>query len=141
MERPNKYTFVAAFLPEAAGGYSVSFPQLDGCVTQGDSFEEALKMAQDAMSLHLYGMEEDGEKIPKADLRVQAGPNALSVPVTCWMTPFRDAMRNRAVRKTLTVPQWLNDEAEKAGVNFSQVLQNALKDFLGTRYEGLGTRE
>ena len=99
MERPGKYTFAALFTKEADGGYSVSFPQLDGCYTQGDSFEEARRMAADAMSLHLYSMEQDGETIPTPKLDVQAANGAVVVPVTAWMTPFREEMENRAVKK------------------------------------------
>ena len=117
MKRPSEYTFAAVFEKEADGRYSVSFPQLEGCFTEGDTFEDARRMAVDAMSLHLYGMEQDGEEIPE--------------PITAWMTPFRDEMENRAVKKTLTIPAWLNDAAERHGVNYSQILQSALKDYLG----------
>ena len=128
----NEYTFLAAFLKEEDGGYSVRFPQLDGCFTQGDTFQDALRMAQDAMSLHLYGMEQDGEEIPSAVLDgIQLCENEMAVLVTAWMTPFRDSMENRAVKKTLTIPAWLNDAAEKRKVNYSQILQSALKDHLG----------
>lgn len=132
MTKPSKYTFLAVFTKEADGGYSVRFPQLDGCYTQGDSFEEAQRMAIDAMSLHLYGMEQDGESIPAPKMDAPAPVGTLAVPVTAWMTPFREEMENRAVKKTLTIPAWLNDAAEKrGGVNYSQILQSALKDYLG----------
>lgn len=131
MNRPSSYTYIAEFTREADGRYSVRFPQLDGCYTEGDSFDEARRMAVEAMSLHLYGMEQDGEAIPAADLDIGGSDGALVVPVTAWMTPFRDEMENRAVKKTLTIPAWLNEAAEKKGVNYSQVLQSALKDYLG----------
>ena len=107
------------------------FPQLDGCYTQGDSFEEARREAIDAMSLHLYGMEQDGEAIPEAELNVETEEGEMIVPITAWMTPFRDQMENRAVKKTLTIPAWLNEAAERRNVNYSQILQSALKDYLG----------
>lgn len=134
MNRPKSYTYLAVFRREADGRYSVSFPQLDGCYTEGDSFEDARRMAVDAMSLHLYGMEQDGEEIPAVDLDAceALGASEIAVPVTAWMTPFRDEMENRAVKKTLTIPAWLNDAAEsRGGVNYSQILQSALKDYLG----------
>lgn len=131
MDQKSSYTFAAVFTKEADGGYSVRFPQLDGCYTQGDSFEEALRMAVDAMSLHLYGMERDGEAIPVPVLEVETGAGEMAVPVTAWMTPFRDEMEMRAVKKTLTIPAWLNEAAERRGVNYSQILQSALKDYLG----------
>ena len=130
MNRPSKYTFPAIFTREETG-YSVRFPQLDGCYTQGDTFEEAQHMASEAMSLHLYGMEQDGEEIPAPDMSVGTEANEMIVPITAWMTPFRDEMENRAIKKTLTIPAWLNDAAEKRHVNYSQILQSALKDYLG----------
>ena len=131
MNRVSTYTFAAAFTKEADGRYSVRFPQLDGCYTEGNTFEDARRMAIEAMSLHLYGMEEDGEAIPEADMNVTVEAGELVVPITAWMTPFRDEMENRAVKKTLTIPAWLNEAAEKRGVNYSQILQSALKDYLG----------
>lgn len=133
MNFPKSYTFKAIFTAEQNGTYSVRFPLLDGCCTQGNSFDEARAMANDAMSLHLYGMEQDNEAIPESDINV-AYPleeSEMIVPITAWMTPFRDAMANRAVKKTLTIPAWLNDAAESRGVNYSQILQAALKDYLG----------
>lgn len=130
MNRPSKYTFAAVFTPEADGGYSIRFPQLDGCFTQGDNFEEARAMACDAMSLYLYTLEQNGVSIPASEMNVTTTPGEIVVPITAWMTPFRDEMENRAVKKTLTIPAWLNDAAEKRHVNFSQILQSALKDYL-----------
>lgn len=129
-ERASHYTYAAAFTKEADGGYSVRFPQLDGCFTQGDTLEEAMAHAREAMSLHLYGMEEDGEAIPEAELLPKVEPEESVVLIQAWMTPFREQMRNQSVKKTLTIPAWLNAAAEAAHVNFSQVLQNALKDVL-----------
>lgn len=131
MERASTYTYAAVFTAEADGGFSVRFPQLDGCYTQGNSFEEARREAIDAMSLHLYGMEQDGESIPDTNLNVATEEGELIVPITAWMTPFRDQMENRAVKKTLTIPAWLNAIAERSNVNYSQILQSALKDYLG----------
>ena len=131
MNRPSSYTYAAVFTREADGRYSVYFPQLDGCFTEGEDFEDARRMAVEAMSLHLYGMERDGEAIPEADFDVSVESGALVVPVTSWMTPFRDEMENRAVKKTLTIPAWLNEAAERRRVNYSQILQGALKDYLG----------
>lgn len=133
MNLPKSYTFKAVFTAEQNGAYSVRFPVLDGCYTQGESFDEARSMAIEAMSLHLYGMEQDGEAIPESDVAAHytLAENEMIVPVNAWMTPFRDAMENRAVKKTLTIPAWLNDAAESRGVNYSQILQAALKDYLG----------
>ena len=131
MSRPSKYTYAALFTMEADGGYSIKFPQLDGCFSQGDTFEEARSMATEAMSLYLYTLEQNGISIPEPSMNVQTAPGQIVVPITAWMTPFRDEMENRSVKKTLTIPAWLNEAAEKRGVNYSQILQSALKDYLG----------
>lgn len=125
------YTFPAVFIPEDVGGYSVIFPQLEGCMTQGETFDEARRMAAEAMSLHLYGMEEDGQEIPEPNMNVETKAGAMVVPITAWMTPFREEMQNKAIKKTLTIPAWLNEAAERQHVNYSQILQSALKDYLG----------
>lgn len=78
-------------------------------------------MAKECLALHLYGMEQDREEIPEPtralDLRLDANESAVLIDV--WMPPFRDYMADKAVKKTLTIPKWLNDAAEEANVNFS----------------------
>lgn len=128
--KPSSYTYAAVFEREKDGRYTVWFPQLDGCVTQGDDLEHARRMAMDAMSLFLYGMEQDGEAIPDPIMEVDA-EDGMVVPITVWMTPFRDEMENRAVKKNLTIPAWLANAADARKVNYSQILQAALKDYLG----------
>lgn len=129
----DRYIFPAIFEPGEKKGYTVSFPDLPGCITEGDTMEEALHMAKEALELHLYGMEEDEDEIPNP-----SRPEELEVPeksfislVEVWMPVIRDEMENKAIKKTLTIPKWLNDVAEKNNVNFSQVLQSALKEYLG----------
>lgn len=126
------YIFPAIFTAES-DGISIEFPDLPGCLTCGDSDEEAIFMAKDALQLHLYGMEQDGDEIPEPSraTRLKLDKNQFVMMIEVWMPPFRDAMNNRAVKKTLTVPKWLNDLAEEKQVNFSYVLQTALKNYLG----------
>ncbi|MDN5375540.1 MAG: hypothetical protein PWQ39_580 [Thermacetogenium sp.] len=132
-----KYVYPAIFDPNEHGGYTVTFPDLPGCVTEGDTLDEALKMAAEAMALHLYGMEEDGDEIPvpsnpvEVKLPEDASPGAFVTLIQARTEPIRDETQNRAIKKTLTIPKWLNDAAEKEGINFSQVLQYALKEQLG----------
>jgi predicted RNase H-like HicB family nuclease len=125
----SKCTFAAVFRPEEVGGYSVYFPQIDGCFTEGDTFEEAEKNAREALSLHLYGMEEDGIAIPKPDLHIEVS-DGIVVAITAWTDMIREEMKNRSVKKTVTLPAWMNEAGEAAGVNFSQILQNAIRDYL-----------
>ena len=127
------YLYPAYFRRVESGGYSVDFPDLPGCVSAGDTMEEALSMAREALSLHLYGMSEDGLPFPAA-----TDPAALPTASGAFVAPVEgrpgmaaDALRNRAGKKTLTIPNWLNEAAEREHVNFSQVLQAALKERLG----------
>lgn len=128
-----KYLFPAVFTPEPGGIYSVNFPDIKGCYTQGDNLQDAYEMAEDVLCLRLYDLEESNELIPTAsnpaNISLEHGSFVTLVSVdTIEYRKFHD---NKAVKKTLTIPQWLNSIAEREGVNFSQVLQNALKDQLG----------
>jgi predicted RNase H-like HicB family nuclease len=127
------FLYPAYFRRVESGGYSVDFPDLPGCISAGDSLEEALAMAREALSLHLYGMAEDGDAIPAPSdptvLRLE--PGSFVTPVEGRPEMVRDEIRNRAVKKTLTIPYWLNEAAEARHVNFSQVLQEALRQRVG----------
>lgn len=113
-------------------GISISFPDLSGCISCASNDEEALYMAKDALGLYLVCAEEDNEilPIPTKLNEIHLKPNERAVLVEVNMPLFRLSVENTAVKKTLTIPKWLNDLAEKNRVNFSQVLQNALKEFL-----------
>ncbi len=113
-------------------GISVEFPDLEGCFTCGDTTQEAMAMAKEAMGLHLFGMEEDNETIPEpTDIRdIKLKDNQSIVLIEVYMPIIREAINNQSVKKTLTIPRWLNNLAEKNNINFSQLLQSALKDIL-----------
>ncbi len=126
-----KYVYPAIFT-EDEDGYSVRFPDVDGCFTSGRSLQEALEMAEDALCLMLYDMEESGEAIPAASgvNNVQTEPGEFASLIGCDTLAYRKRYGSKAVKKTLSIPSWLNEAAEKAGVNFSNVLQDALKQQL-----------
>ena len=126
-----KYVYPAIFT-EDEDGYSVRFPDVDGCFTSGRSLQEALEMAEDALCLMLYDMEESGEAIPVASgvNNVQTEPGEFVSLIGCDTLAYRKRYGSKAVKKTLSIPSWLNEAAEKAGVNFSNVLQDALKQQL-----------
>ncbi len=130
--RKDKYVYPAVFSYDE-DGVSVEFPDLPGCYTCGDSTEEALRMAKDALGLHMYGLEQDGDEItaPSNIDNLELEKKQVVVLVEVWMPLIRNIIDNRAVKKTLTIPKWLNDIAEANNVNFSGVLQTALKDYLG----------
>ena len=123
-----KYIYPAVFGKDGAF-YTVFFPDLDGCHTQGDSLCDAYEMAEDVLCLMLYDMEEGGREIPPASdiSEVKTGENEFVSLVACDTLEYRKYYDNRAVKKTLTIPAWLNTISEKEGINFSSVLQAALK--------------
>jgi len=127
-----KYAYTAIFAPEKNGAFSVYFPDLPGCYTSGDDMPDAVTMAQDALCLWLYDMEQDKKPIPPAtppgDIKAKSKEFASVVAVDT--ETYRRFYENKSVKKTLTVPMWLNEEAERANINFSQTLQAALKQEL-----------
>lgn len=131
------YIYPAVFEPYELEGYTVTFPDLPGCVTEGDSLEHALRMAAEAMSLYLFTLEEDGEPIPAPSSPALIQPQddyehgSFVTLVSIVMEPLREEIRNQAIRKTVTIPQWLFCEARNAGIDLSQILQEALKQRLG----------
>ena len=135
MKLPDFYRF-AAVLSFEDDGVHVTFPDLPGCVTFGKTEDEALRMGREALVLHLYGMEQDGDEIPSPSPvrllseREKLKPNETFCIMEAFMPPFRERQEKRFVKKTLSIPYWLNAEAEHCGINFSQTLQNALKQQL-----------
>lgn len=127
----DRYVFPAIFY-YAEDGISIEFPDLPGCLPCADTTEEAVRNAKEALGVHLYGMEKDGEAIPEAsdvkNIRVENGGVLMLIEV--FMPLVRDRINHKYVKKTLTIPYWLNAEAENQGVNFSGVLQDALKEYL-----------
>lgn len=123
-----KYAYPAIFTKED-GGYSITFPDFASCYTAAETLEDGLEMAQDALCLTLYDLEEDDDVIPAPTPMQELipGEGAFATLVACDTTQYRKFFDNKAVKKTLTIPSWLNTLAEKAEVNFSVTLQNALK--------------
>lgn len=130
----NSYSFLAIF-DYAADGISVEFPDLPGVFTCGDTEEEAYRNANEALGLHLFGMEEDNDEIPSPskirDLSVNK--NQVVVLVNVFMPLVRSRVKKATIKKTLTIPKWINDLAEENKINFSQVLQEALKERLNVK--------
>lgn len=127
----DRYIFPAIFYPPEQEGfdYCVLFPDLD-VATQGETLQQALDMAKELLELTLYGLEEDGEKIPTATDPSKIAldqPGAFISLVSVHMPLVRAEIAQHFVRKTVTLPKWLNDIAEDAGVNFSRSLQTALR--------------
>lgn len=128
-----KYVYPAIFTPEEDGGYSINFPDLEGCYTCGDNLADGMEMARDVLALVLYGYEKEGKVIPKPSnlSEVSITDKNFVNYVVCDTLVYRKMYNNRAVKKTLTIPEWLNEEAMALGINFSQVLQTALMEITG----------
>lgn len=131
-----KLTYLAVFEP-APEGYGVYFPDLPGCVSLGSDFEQAQQNAAEALGLHIYGMEKDGDEIPVPARQPQIDADTVEGCIVASVSVFPELVRNeldnRAVKTNLTIPAWLKELAESQGVNFSKVLQAALMEYLGVR--------
>lgn len=124
----NKLFYPALFHKAEEGGFWVTFPDLPECMTQGDDMEEAYSMAVDALGLCLADMEKSHTPFPaatSADL-IAAEPNSFLVVIEFDLLAYKKRTNSTAVKKTLSIPEWLNEEALSLNVNFSQVLQDAL---------------
>jgi predicted RNase H-like HicB family nuclease len=126
----SKYYYPAIFLEEDTG-YSVRFPDLDGCFTEGDTLDEAYEMAFDAIGLYLQ--QQDGRFVfPKSSSpkQIRINDNEFVALVEFDEAEYLRKYDNKAVKKTLTIPSWLNHQAERANAPFSQILQQGLKEYL-----------
>lgn len=134
--------YPACFFKEE-GGYSVIFPDLNWLSTCGETLDEALEMSIDCLAGYLFTCQKDGNTIPAPsamenidldkiakDLEIDPG-EAFANIVTVDVAEYAKTHFEKSVKKTLTIPAWLNAAALEKGVNFSQVLQDALKERLG----------
>ena len=131
MKKVERYFYPAVFTYEPDREIAVVFPDLD-CATSGVNEDDALLSARELLGIVLNGMEEDGEAIPSPTPlnEVKVEENERVVLVDVFMPTVRLAQVNKAVNRTVTLPAWLNAVALEHNVNFSQVLQEALKQQL-----------
>ena len=129
----NKLFYPAIFNVAEEGGYFITFPDFPECITEGDNLQDAYEMTVDALGLAITGRLDDGEELPSAsDLNAIDTTTGQSVVIVEFdIAEYRRKHNSKAVKKTLTIPEWLNEEALTAGINFSQVLQEALLQKLG----------
>lgn len=103
----------------------VEFPDLEGCQTYGDTIEECIIYAQEALEGYAESVVDRGMKLPAASdiKKIETNnPHALIIPIYCDFKKYE----KKSVKKTLTIPQWLNEKAMQSNINFSETLQNAL---------------
>lgn len=131
MKKTERYFYPAVFTYEQDQDIAVVFPDLN-VATSGENEEEALLSARELLGCVLYGLEEDREPIPEPTSleKIQPKENERVVLIDVYMPTIRMAQVNKAVNRTVTLPAWLNAAAMEKGINFSQVLQDALKTTL-----------
>lgn len=132
-----KLVYPAYFTPlSEQPGYCVTVPDLPGCTTQGSSLPDAIEMAIDAASGWVLDAMEDGESVPDASdvssIAIQNDGDFVNL-IVLDMDSYAEKYGSQAVRKNCTIPAWLNTMAEKSDINFSAVLQEALKERLHIR--------
>lgn len=123
-----RYFYPAVFTYEEEQEIAVVFPDLD-VATSGTNDDDALLSARELLGCAMYGLEEDGEDIPAPTplSKVTVEENQRAVLIDVYMPSVRQANINRSVNRTVTLPAWLNAAALECNINFSQVLQDALK--------------
>ena len=103
-------------------------------VYYADFREELIINVKDVLQGTLFTLLKNNLEIPEPTMKkIELKGNEFLVYVDVWLTPIIDKIKNQTVKKTLTIPKWLNDEAEKRSVNFSSLLQTALKQYLDIR--------
>ncbi|KAA8673377.1 type II toxin-antitoxin system HicB family antitoxin [Clostridium sp. HV4-5-A1G] len=121
-----------SILTQYKDNIGITFPDLPGCVSDADTMENAIKNAKEVLALHLFGMEEDNIEIPDPSPinKLKLDENDIPLLVDVYMPLYREAIQNTSVKTTVTMPQWLKTMAEENNINFSQVIQVALKQKL-----------
>lgn len=127
----DRYSYIAIFQYEE-DGISISFPDLPGCLPCADDTESAIKNAKEALGLHLWSLEADGDEIPTPSqiTDLELDKNQVLFLVDVFMPPVREKLNNRFVKKTLSLPAWLAARGDDCNVNYSKLFQNALIDYL-----------
>lgn len=125
-----KLTYVAYLIEDESGAYSVEVPDLPGCVSFGENIADAIDMGIDAASGWVLDELEDGKEIPPATSMNDSPErnDTIKTILVLDMDSYAEKYGDKAVRKNLTIPAWLNTFAEKNHINFSEVLQNSLID-------------
>jgi len=116
-------------------GISIIFPDLDGCISQATTTEEAIKNCKEVLSLYLYGLEEDDDEIPVPSTidNIKLEQDQIPLLIEVYMPLERLAIDNESRKVTVTMPQWLKVLAKSKNINFSQVIESALKEMLNIK--------
>lgn len=129
-----KYVYPVCIYPGDISGYTVIVPDLPGCVTEGETITDALEQAIDAASGWVLDELEDGKRPPEPskaeNIKADEYENGFVSIIMLDIDAYAEKYGSKAIRKNCTIPAWLNTAAEKAHINFSQVLQTALQEQL-----------
>lgn len=127
-----KLFYPAVFHTAEEGGYWVEFPDIPECLTEGDTLEKAYDMATDALGLALTERLKFKEELPDASTPVMPEDGFVAI-VAFDLMSYNKKERSRAIKKTLSIPEWMNEEALALNINFSQVLQDALVEKINAK--------
>lgn len=124
-----------AVFAKSQDGFGVDFPDLPGCISFGATLQDAENMAREALSLHIFGMERDKDALP-----VPSDPpyddmdaSMFVVPITIFPDLYRRQRESKAVRANISMPAWMKEAADTAGLNVSQIAQEAVMEQLIAR--------
>ena len=120
--------FYPCTIKEDDGVFYVNFPDFDDCFTDGDTMEEAVSNAKDVLEAVAFSYMKNNKPLPEP-----GKVNENVVYIELWVDLLKDRVNNQSVKKTLTIPKWLNDIAEENSVNFSAILQHGIKEYLGIK--------
>lgn len=126
---PDRYSFPAVFTYEEGKEIAVVFPDLN-CATSGIDDRDALRSAQELLQLTMLSAEEDEEPIPEPTKisDIIKGANETVALIDVYMPSIRNEKNNRSVNRTVTLPAWMNAKAMELKINFSQALQDVLRE-------------
>lgn len=124
----NKLFYPALFHTAEEGGFWITFPDFPECFSQGDTMEEAYDMAVAALGLCITDLLKEKSPLPEPSAPTGIVPDASAVMLVVGfdLEEYRRRHNSKAVKKTLSIPEWLNEEALALNINFSAVLQEAL---------------
>jgi len=128
------YVFPAVFTTCDEGGFSIYFPDLPGTNSEGNDMADAISMARDALAMWLDNLMDEGVTVPSPSVPsdITLEPGQFVTMIDADMTAYRRRKSSKAVKKTVTIPAWLNEEAEAHKLNFSAILQEGLKKHIGS---------
>lgn len=110
--------------------YYVKFLDFPDCFTDGDTMEEAVRNAKDVLEGVAFSYLKNNKPLPEASYSENISD---VVYIDLWLDLLQDKVNNQSIKKTLTIPKWLNDLAEEQSANFSAILQLGLKEYLGIK--------